>query len=73
MIYILKEHDNNLLKKNTHINTFWNFNKQPKKINFMNCRKKFDYFEDDNVQAISLNYENDNLKALIIYLKIKLV
>ena len=50
----------------THMNTFLNFNKQQKMVNFMNCTKKFDYFEDNNIQAISLNYEKDNLKALII-------
>ena len=58
MLYILKEN----VKESTHMNTFLNFNKQPKMVNFMNCTKKFDYFED--IQAISLNYEKDNLIIL---------
>ena len=37
----------------------------------MNSKKKFDYFEDNNIQAISLNYDKDNLKALIILPKNK--
>ena len=37
----------------------------------MNSTKKFDYFEDDSMQAISLNYAKDNLKALIILPKNK--
>ena len=49
-----------------------NFNKQPKKVSFMNNTKKFDYFEDSNIQAISLNYDKDNLKALIILPKKKI-
>ena len=58
-------------KKDTHIDTFLNFNKEPKKVDFMNSTKKFDYFENDNLQAISLNYDKDNLKALIILPKNK--
>ena len=58
-------------KKDTHLDTFMNFNKQLKKINFMNSKEKFDYFEDDNIQAISLNYNKDNLKALVILPKKK--
>ena len=53
-------------KKDTKLDTFLNFNKEPKKIYFMNSTKKFDYFEDDNVQAVSLSYDKDNIKALII-------
>ena len=58
-------------KKSTHLDTFMNFNKQPKKVNFMNSKEKFDYFEDDSIQAISLNYNKDNLKALVILPKKK--
>jgi serpin B len=53
-------------KKDTRIDIFMNLNKHPKKISFMNNTKKFDYFEDEHIQAISLNYVKDNLKALII-------
>ena len=37
----------------------------------MNRTKKYDYFEDDSIQDISLNYDKDNLKALIILPKNK--
>ena len=53
-------------KKDTHKDTFLNFNNQPKEVDFMNSTKNFDYFEDEELQSISLNYEKDNLKALII-------
>ena len=53
-------------KNDTHKDTFLNFNKQPKQVDFMNSTKKFDYFEDQDIQSISLNYDKDKLKALII-------
>ena len=37
----------------------------------MNSTKQFDYFEDEGIQAISLNYTKDNLSALIILPKKK--
>ena len=53
-------------KQLTNKNTFMNFNKEPKEIDFMHITKKFDYFENKDNQVISLNYQKDNLKALII-------
>ena len=38
----------------------------------MNNTKKFYYFEDYYLQAISLNYDKNNLKALIILPKNKI-
>ncbi len=58
-------------KKCTKLDNFYNFNKQIKKVSFMNNAEKFDYFEDDNIQSILLNYSKDNLKALIILPKKK--
>ena len=58
-------------KKSTRLDTFYGSNNQTKKINFMNATKKYDYFEDNNIQAISLNYTKDNLNALIILPKNK--
>jgi serpin B len=58
-------------KNKTQLDNFFNFNKQIKKVSFMKSSKKFDYFEDDNIQSISLNYTKDNLKALIILPKKK--
>ena len=53
-------------KKKTRKNDFKNFNKTPKKVDFMNKREKFDYYESSEVQAISLNYKQDKMKAFII-------
>ena len=32
----------------------------------MNKSNYFDYFYDENVQSVQLNYKEDNLKAIII-------
>ena len=53
-------------KNKTYQNNFNNFNKTPIMKDFMNITNNFDYFENDNIQSISLNYTKDNLKALII-------
>jgi serpin B len=53
-------------KKLTDKDQFMNCNKEPKEVDFMHITKKFDYFEDKELQAISLNYQKDHLKALII-------
>ena len=53
-------------KNLTNKEKFMNFNNNPKEVEFMHITKKFDYFEDKNNQVISLNYQKDNLKALII-------
>ena len=45
---------------------FYNFKNEEKLIDFMKVTNKFDYFEDENIQAIQLNYNKDDLKALII-------
>ena len=53
-------------KNKTYQNNFNNFNKTPIMKDFMNITDNFDYFENENIQSISLNYTKDNLKALII-------
>ena len=57
--------------KKSKKNGFMNYNKNPININFMNSTDDFDYFENEQIQAISLNYNNDNMKALIILPKIE--
>ena len=52
--------------KETYKNCFMNFNKTPNEIDFMHKSDNFDYFENEEIQAISLNYNKDNMKALII-------
>ena len=57
-----KTFDKNL----THKNDFLNFNKDKKKTDFMNMSQNFNYFESQNVQALEIDYNKDNLNALII-------
>ena len=40
--------------------------KVKKSINFMYSKDDYSYFENNEIQAISLNYQEDNLEALII-------
>ena len=58
-------------KKLTHKNEFLNFNKEKKLTDFMNMSNNFNYFESKNVQAIEIEYNKDNLNALIILPKIE--
>ena len=53
-------------KKKTEKDDFKNYNGISVKVDFMNKNEQFDYFENNEVQAISLNYKNDTLKACII-------
>ena len=43
-----------------------NYKKEKTLIDFMFIKDKFDCFEDDKMKSVSLNYKNDNIKALII-------
>ena len=53
-------------KNNTYKEEFLNFNKEGKETDFMHITQNYDYFENDDIQVISLNYKKDNLKAIII-------
>ena len=53
-------------KSNTRKNNFLNFNKTPIEVFFMNATDDYMYFENKEVQALSINYKNDNLEALIL-------
>ena len=57
-----KTFDKNL----THKNVFLNFNKDKINTDFMNMNQNFNYFENKNIQALQLDYNKDNLNALII-------
>ena len=46
--------------------SFYNCQKEKKLINFMNSEYDYNYFENNEIQAISLNYQEDNMEALII-------
>jgi serpin B len=53
-------------EKLTNKLVFYNFNKEEKITDFMNITNNFDYFENQNIQAIQIKYNKDNLKAFII-------
>ena len=53
-------------EKLTNKLVFYNFNKEEKITDFMNITNNFDYFENQNLQAIQIKYNKDNLKAFII-------
>ena len=53
-------------KELTKKQTFYNLNKDGKKIDFMEITKHFNYFEDTNLQAIELEFRKDSFSALII-------
>ena len=53
-------------KKNNYEHNFMNYNKEPKKIEFMSLENKFNYYEDEEIEAIFLKYQNESLSALII-------
>ncbi|OUM70706.1 hypothetical protein PIROE2DRAFT_1262 [Piromyces sp. E2] len=57
--------------KDTVKDTFMNYNKEPIKIDFMNKTDKYFYYEDEEIQAISLDYKDDNMKAVIILPKVE--
>lgn len=65
-IYFKGEWEKAFDKNNTFKEKFLNFNKDEKETDFMHITQSYDYFENDDIQVISLNYKKDNLKALII-------
>ena len=65
-IYFKGTWDKKFDEKLTNQLVFYNFNKEEKIIDFMNMENNFDYFENQYLQAIQINYNKDNLKAFII-------
>ena len=53
-------------KENNIKDNFMNFNKEPKMAEFMKLKENFQFFENEEIQAISLKYQTDSLSALII-------
>ena len=45
---------------------FYNLNKNEKKVDMMQITKKFNYFEDSNLQAIELRFNKEAITAIII-------
>ena len=71
-IYFNGKWEKSFDKKSTRKNQFMNLNITPKEILFMNKTDTFEYYENDEIQAISLKYkEEDELEALIILPKIE--
>ena len=69
-IYFKGKWEKSFNKKKTKKSNFMNFNKTPKEVFFMNAVDDYMYFEDNEVQALSINYKKDNLSALILLPKI---
>ena len=53
-------------KRFTEEREFLNYQKEKKLIRFMHSNDFYRYFEKNDIQAISLNYQKDNIEALII-------
>ena len=65
-IYFKGEWEKSFDKNKTYEEKFLNFNKDGKETDFMHITQNYDYFENDDIQVISLNYKKDNLKAIVI-------
>jgi len=57
---------NRFNKKESTIENFLNYNEESIEIEFMKKTDKYDYYENDKMQVISLNYKEDNMEAIII-------
>ena len=65
-IYFKGKWQEQFYPKITYLYAFYDSNNKISKIMFMHSSKKYDYFQNKGMQAISLNYKKDNLSALII-------
>lgn len=65
-IYFKGEWTENFDKKLTRKRYFYNSKKEKHLVKFMQSEDKHYYFENEDIQAISLNYKKDNMEALII-------
>ena len=65
-IYFKGKWLNQFNEKLTTKDKFYNYEKEIKLVDFMEMQKQYKYFEDDSIQAISLEYQKDNLSAIII-------
>ena len=65
-IYFKGEWEKQFKISKTSKREFMNYKKEKTLIDFMFIKDKYDCFEDDKMKSVSLNYKNDNIKALII-------
>ena len=65
-IYFKGEWTQNFDKALTRKRYFYNSKKEKNLVEFMQSKDKHYYFENEDIQAISLNYKKDNMEALII-------
>ena len=65
-IYFKGKWETKFEKRLTEKREFFNYQKKTKLIDFMYSKHEYSYFENKTIQAISLNYQDDNLEALII-------
>ena len=57
---------NEFAKVYTDLKSFYNLNKEEKKVETMNKLSFFNYYEDSYVQAVEIPYKNDSMSAVII-------
>ena len=53
-------------EKSTKLKSFYNLNKNEIKVKTMSTIKKFNYYQDSDVQAVEIPYKSDNMSAIII-------
>ena len=57
---------NDFAEVDTELKSFYNLNKEEKKVETMNKLSFFNYYEDSYVQAVEIPYKNDSMSAVII-------
>ena len=65
-IYFKGQWETKFNERFTEKRIFYNYQNEKKLINFMYSKSEYSYFENNDIQAISLNYQEDNMEALII-------
>lgn len=65
-IYFMGEWDNPFEKKKTKKKNFHTIKKDKVKIDFMNDQSYYRYYEDDDIQSISLNYKCNQFSMIVL-------
>lgn len=65
-IYFIGEWDNPFKKKKTKKRNFYTIRKDKIKIDFMNDQSYYRYFEDDDIQSVSLNYKYNQFSMIVL-------
>ena len=65
-IYFKGKWETEFNERFTQKRIFYNYQNEKKVINFMYSKSDYSYFENNDIQVISLNYQEDNMEALIV-------